>query len=172
MCYTQSIFSGRKIEGLAKDSIRARWLTQSQYPNFRTINRFRINPIVQTLLEECFIQFRNQLVSQKLIDTDAIFIDGTKLEANANKYTFVWKKSIENYEMNLAMKSKELYQKMVAEEIIPALQEKDEQLTDENFSTIVQSLEKKVDELTTQIEVSEITEERKTIRSERKEPKK
>lgn len=48
--YTQSIFSGRKIEGLAKDSIRARWLTQSQYPNFRTINRFRVNPLVQPLL--------------------------------------------------------------------------------------------------------------------------
>lgn len=170
--YTQSIFSGRKIEGLAKDSIRARWLTQSQYPNFRTINRFRVNPLVQPLLEECFIQFRNQLVSQDLIDTDAIFIDGTKLEANANKYTFVWKKSIDNYETSLTRKSKELYQKMVAEEIIPALQEEDEQLTEEDFSTIVQSLEQKVDELTVQIEASEVTEERKTIRSERKEPRK
>ena len=36
--YTQSIFSGRKIEAMSKDSIRAMWLTQSQTPNFRTIN--------------------------------------------------------------------------------------------------------------------------------------
>ncbi|WP_245249899.1 IS1182 family transposase, partial [Vagococcus allomyrinae] len=170
--YTQSIFSGRKIESLSKDSIRARWLTQSHYPNFRTINRFRVNPIVQPLLEECFVQFRNQLVSQELIDTDAIFIDGTKLEANANKYTFVWKKSINNYEKSLTKKSKELYQKMVEDEIIPALKEEEDQLTEENFSTIVQSLEQKVDELTAQIEASETTEERKTIRSERKEPRK
>ena len=91
--YTQSIFSGRKIEAMSKDSIRAIWLTQSQFPNFRTINRFRVNPLVETILQECFIQFRNQLASQKLIDEEAIFIDGTKLEANANKYTFVWRKN-------------------------------------------------------------------------------
>ena len=91
--YTQSIFSGRKIEAMSKDSIRAMWLTQSQFPNFRTINRFRVNPMVQPIIQECFIQFRNQLVSQKLIDEEAIFIDGTKLEANANKYTFVWRKN-------------------------------------------------------------------------------
>ena len=96
--YTQSIFSGRKIEAMSKDSIRAMWLTQSQFPNFRTINRFRVNPMVQPIIQECFIQFRNQLVSQKLIDEEAIFIDGTKLEANANKYTFVWKKSTERFE--------------------------------------------------------------------------
>ncbi|WP_071875818.1 transposase [Enterococcus aquimarinus] len=96
--YTQSIFLGRKIEAMSKDSIRAMWLTQSQFPNFRTINRFRVNPMVQPILQECFIQFRNQLVSQKLIDEEAIFIDGTKLEANANKYTFVWKKSTERFE--------------------------------------------------------------------------
>lgn len=77
---------------MAKDSIRARWLTQSQMRNFRTINHFRVNPHVQYLLKECFIHFRNQLVTQKLIDEEAIFIDGTKIEANANKYTFVWKK--------------------------------------------------------------------------------
>ena len=170
--YTQSIFSGRKIEALAKDSIRTRWLTQSQFPNFRTINRFRVNPIVQPLLEECFVQFRNQLVSQELIDTDAIFIDGTKLEANANKYTFVWKKSIDNYEKRLTKKSTELYQKMVADEIIPALKEEEDQLTGQDLSTIVQSLEQKVAELTNQLETAEIVEERKTIRSERKEPRK
>ena len=60
--YTQSIFSGRKIEAMSKDSIRAMWLTQSQFPNFRTINRFRVNPMVQPILQECFIQFRNQLL--------------------------------------------------------------------------------------------------------------
>ena len=107
--YTQSIFSGRKIEAMSKDSIRAMWLTQSQFPNFRTINRFRVNPLVQPILQECFIQFRNQLVSQKLIDEEAIFIDGTKLEANANKYTFVWKKSTERFEESLRQKSKESY---------------------------------------------------------------
>ena len=52
-------------------------------------------------------------------------------------------------------KSKELYQKMVVDEIIPALEEEEDQLAEEDFLTIVQSLEQKVAELTNQIEASE-----------------
>ncbi|RSU14835.1 transposase, partial [Vagococcus carniphilus] len=119
--YTQSNFSGRKIEAMTKDSIRTRWLTQSQFPNFRTINRFRVNPLVQPILQECFIQFRNQLVSQKLIEEDAIFIDGTKLEANANKYSFVWRKSTTRFDDSLTEKSKIYYKQLVKEKIIPSI---------------------------------------------------
>ena len=42
--YTQSVFSGRKIESLLKDSIRMMWLAQGYEPSYRTINRFRIHP--------------------------------------------------------------------------------------------------------------------------------
>ncbi|MFP7202959.1 transposase, partial [Lysinibacillus halotolerans] len=90
--YTQSIFSGRKIEALLKDSIRMMWLAQGYEPSYRTINRFRIQPEVKDLIRQCFVQFRCQLIEEKLIDQEAIFIDGTKIEANANKFTFVWKK--------------------------------------------------------------------------------
>ena len=53
------------------------------------------NPEVKELIRQCFVQFRCQLVQEKIIDQEAIFIDGTKIEANANKFTFVWKKSVE-----------------------------------------------------------------------------
>ncbi|WP_252597251.1 hypothetical protein, partial [Staphylococcus aureus] len=46
-----------------------------------------------------FIQFHSQCLKQNLIDDNSIFIDGTKVEANANRYTFVWKKSIQNHEL-------------------------------------------------------------------------
>ena len=167
--YTQSIFSGRKIEAMAKDSIRTRWLTQSQMPNFRTINRFRVNPYVQYLLKECFIHFRNQLVTQKLIDKEAIFIDGTKIEANANKYTFVWKKSINNYEESLTNKSKELYHQLVQEQIIPAIQNEDGEL---NLEEIINSLETEVNNLTEKINNESIVEKRKELRNKRKKPRK
>lgn len=170
--YTQSIFSGRKIEAMAKDSIHARWLTQSQMPNFRTINRFRINPHVQYLLKECFIHFRNQLVTQKLIDEEAIFIDGTKIEANANKYTFVWKKSINNYEESLTNKSKELYHQLVQEQIIPAIQNEDEQLHLEDITEITNSLETEVDNLTETINNENNVEHRKELRNKRIKPRK
>ncbi len=43
LTYTQSVFSGRKIEALLKDSVRMMWLAQGYEPSYRTINRFRVN---------------------------------------------------------------------------------------------------------------------------------
>ena len=53
--YTQSVFSGRKIEALLKDSVRMMWLAQGYEPSYRTINRFRTNPKVAELLRQCFV---------------------------------------------------------------------------------------------------------------------
>ncbi|MDW8518605.1 transposase, partial [Priestia flexa] len=77
---------------------------QGYEPSYRTINRFRVHPEVQVLLRECFVQFRCQLIQENEIDNEAIFIDGTKIEANANKFTFVWRKSIEKYSASLLEK--------------------------------------------------------------------
>ena len=76
--YTQSVFSGRKIEALLKDSVRMMWLAQEYKPTYRTINRFRTNPLIADLLRQCFVQFRSKLVKEKEIDAEAIFIDGRK----------------------------------------------------------------------------------------------
>ncbi|WP_198663160.1 transposase, partial [Paraliobacillus zengyii] len=117
-----SVFSGRKIESLLKDSVRMMWLAQGYEPSYRTINRFRVNQEVQELLRQCFVQFRCQLVKEELIDQEAIFIDGTKIEANANKFTFVWRKAIEKYSANLVEKSNQLYDELLANEIIPEIE--------------------------------------------------
>ena len=89
--YTQSVFSGRKIEKLLNDSIRMMWLSQNQKPSYKTINRFRVNPKIDALLESLFIQFHSQCLKQNLIDEQTIFIDNTKVGANAyrhDKYGF------------------------------------------------------------------------------------
>ena len=79
--------------------------------------------------------FRCQLVEEKLIDQEAIFIDGTKIEANANKFTFVWKKSIEKYHQNLIEKSNQLYDELLENEIIPEIKrESDEELSVEELT--------------------------------------
>ncbi len=70
------------------------WLSQNQNPYYKTMNRFRVNPNIDALLESLFIQFHSLCLKQHLIDDQAIFIDGTKVEANTNQYTFVWKKRI------------------------------------------------------------------------------
>ena len=81
--YTQSVFSGRRIEKLLHDSIRMMWLAQNQTPSYKTINRFRVNPNTDALIESLFIQFHSQCLKQNLIDDNSIFIDGTKVEASA-----------------------------------------------------------------------------------------
>ena len=142
--YTQSVFSGRKIEALLKDSLRMMWLAQGYEPSYRTINRFRVQPEMKELIRQCFVQFRCQLVQEELIDQEAIFIDGTKIEANANKFTFVWKKSIEKYHNGLIEKSNQLYDELLEKEIIPEIErENGEELAVEELAQMVE----KVDEV-------------------------
>ncbi|RDY70828.1 transposase, partial [Halobacillus trueperi] len=69
-----------------------------------------------------FVQFRCRLVQENIIDEEAIFIDGTKIEANANKFTFVWRKAVEHYSASLIEKSNRLYDELVEKEIIPEIQ--------------------------------------------------
>src|SRR5699024_3425835 len=171
--YTQSVFSGRKIEALLKYSIRMMWLAQGYEPSYRTINRFRTNPLVEELLRQCFVQFRSKLVQDKEIDAEAIFIDGTKIEANANKFTFVWRKSVEKYSSNLIEKSNLMYDELLEKEIIPAIErENEEELSVKEIETIVEKLDDSIDTYTKKIDDSDVVSERKQLRSERKEPKK
>lgn len=170
--YTQSVFSGRKIEGLLKDSVRMMWLAQGYEPSYRTINRFRVHPEVKELLRQCFVQFRCQLVQEKLIEEEAIFIDGTKIEANANKFTFVWRKAIEKYSANLVEKSNQMYEELLEKEIIPEIERESlEELSTKELETVVKELDDKVEKYDQQIEASEDVSERKRLRSERKAPK-
>jgi transposase len=170
--YTQSAFSGRKIEDLTKDSIRMMWLAQGYEPSYRTINRFRVHPDMKELIRQCFVQFRCQLVEEKLIDQEAIFIDGTKIEANANKFTFVWKKAVEKHHNNLVEKSNQLYNELLEKQIIPELKREDEeQLSIEELTQIAEKLEEVVEDYTQKIENSDDVAMRKQLRSERKTPK-
>jgi len=170
--YTQSVFSGRKIEALLQDSVRMMWLAQGYEPSYRTINRFRSNPLIEDLLRECFVQFRNHLVENKVIEEEAIFIDGTKIEANANKFTFVWRKSVERFSEKLVEKSNQLYDELLEKEIIPAIQrENEEELSVKELEEVVEKLDEKIEEYDKQIKACEVGSERKKIRSERKFPK-
>ncbi len=170
--YTQSVFSGRKIEALLKDSIRMMWLAQGYEPSYRTINRFRVQPEVKELIRQCFVQFRCQLVKEKIIEQEAIFIDGTKIEANANKFTFVWKKSIDKYHKGLVEKSNQLYDELLEKEIMPEIErESDEELTLEELAQLVQKVDDVISDLDQKIEETPDVQERKSLRNERKFPK-
>ena len=63
------------------------WWAGMQRPDHNTINRFR-NDKLKGVLKEVFGQVVGWIVSQGIVDIKTIYVDGTKLEANANKYSF------------------------------------------------------------------------------------
>src|SRR5699024_11982763 len=68
--YSQSVFSGRKIEALLKDSIRMMWLAQGYKPSYRTIKRFRVDRDVKYLLRVLFVQFDFRLFEEKIMKNE------------------------------------------------------------------------------------------------------
>ncbi|WP_366921420.1 transposase [uncultured Dysgonomonas sp.] len=101
--YLNNIYSCRKIEKVMQENIHYIWLSGSQYPSFSTINRFR-SEHVKDCVNSLFVQVVEMLVELGYVSLEVQYIDGTKLESVANKYTFVWKKSIEYYKTNLQAK--------------------------------------------------------------------
>lgn len=170
--YSQSVFSGRKIEALLSDSIRMMWLAQGYSPSYRTINRFRSNKEMQELLCRCFVQFRAQLIKEKLINNESIFIDGTKIEANANKFTFVWKKAVERYGASLIENSKRIYDELVEQEVIPAMElEEESAINEEEMVAVVEKLDDAIEAMDKEIAEADSVEKRKQLKNKRKRPK-
>ena len=89
--YLQNVYSGRKMEQLLRRDVNFMWLSGMQHPDFNTINLFRKNRLAD-VVDDIFTQVVQMLVDGKFISLDVQYVDGTKIEASANKYTFVWKK--------------------------------------------------------------------------------
>ena len=85
--------SVRQIQKLCDTDIRFLWLLDEENaPCHMTIDNFIKNEMSMTL-ESIFNDINGYIFSQQDVDLEHAYIDGTKLEANANKYTWVWKKS-------------------------------------------------------------------------------
>ena len=111
--YTQRLYSSRQIAKAVREQIPFLWLTGRQAPDFRTINRFR-GERMKTIVDDVFTGILTLLIGQGYVTLDAYFLDGTKMEANANRYTYVWKKSIEGYRGKLEIAIRELVQQIEA----------------------------------------------------------
>lgn len=105
--YTQQLYSSRKIAKALRENIYFMWLSGNQQPDFRTINRFR-SAVVRDVIEEIFTSVLALLIEEGYIKLENYFLDGTRIEANANKYSWVWGKSTKHYKQKLQEKVKEL----------------------------------------------------------------
>lgn len=104
--YMNNIYSCRKIEESVRRDIHFIWLAGGEKPDFITINRFRNR--VKDEISNIFTQLVLLLAAKGFVSLDVEYVDGTKIESKANKYTFVWRKSVERNRANLMEKIKVL----------------------------------------------------------------
>ena len=108
--YMNNIYSCRKIEKSLLRDIHFIWLAGYEKPDYRTINRFRNR--VKDEINGIFTQIVLILASKGFISLDVEYIDGTKIESKANRYTFVWRKNVERNRARLLEKIRILLQQI------------------------------------------------------------
>ena len=102
----------RKIEKLCKTDIRFMWLLQNNPPpSHMTIDNF-MNNVLNKKIDEIFADINKYIFTKENVDLNHIYIDGTKIEANANKYSWVWKKSCEKNRQKVFAKITDLLGEM------------------------------------------------------------
>jgi len=106
--YMNNVYSCRKIERQVQRDIHYIWLASQERPDFVTINRFRNR--VKKEINNIFTQVVLLLAERGFITLDVEYIDGTKIESKANKYTFVWRKTVEKNRAKLQEKIRVLLQ--------------------------------------------------------------
>lgn len=102
--YMNNIYSSRMLETACRRDINFMWLLgEETVPDHSTISRFKSEKLSE-VIDELFAQFVKKLKELNEVAYENIFIDGTKIESSANKYTFVWKKAVTKNEMKLQAK--------------------------------------------------------------------
>jgi len=96
--YMNGIYSSRKLEQACRRDVNFMYLLgREKAPYHATLARFRSERLAEVIYD-LFTQLVQQLADAGELSLSSVFIDGTKREANANWYTFVWKKSTQTQE--------------------------------------------------------------------------
>ena len=91
--YLSNVYSSRRIEAALKENIHFMWLSGMQQPDHNTINRFRSERLKE-VIKKIFAEVVSMLVESGQVSLKEVYTDGTKIEARANRYTFVWGNAI------------------------------------------------------------------------------
>ena len=101
--YLNNIYSCRKIEKALQENIYFMWLSGNNTPDFRTINNFRGKRLKKEI-KDLFSSIVVLLQESGYVSLDVQYIDGTKIESASNRYTFVWRGSVEKNKVKLEAK--------------------------------------------------------------------
>jgi len=147
--YLRNIYSSRKIEQALQENVHFMWLSGQSKPDHNTINDFR-GKRLKGKFKNIFNQVVGLLAEQGVLSLKELYVDGTKIEANANRYTFVWGKSIKTSKERIKKQLKELWsyvEKVYAEEQMlpnqPDFEEIDPEKVAQTIDTINQALKDK-----------------------------
>ena len=106
--YMENIYSSRKIEKAMRENVLFMWLSNMNIADHNTIARFRSQKL-QSAFKDIFTQVILLLAEEGLITLKQVYTDGTKIEAQANRYTFVWGKSIKTNKEKMLRQLEELW---------------------------------------------------------------
>lgn len=143
--YLSNVYSSRRIEDLLRRDIYFMWLAGMKRPDFRTINYYRGKRLKEGF-DAVFTQVVRLLHEEGFVSLKVQYIDGTKIESVANKYTFVWRGSVEKYDARLKAKTEALLRQIEQNHAIenqenPAAEE----LTAEEVAERVGRIREKID---------------------------
>lgn len=105
--YLSNVYSCRKIAKALNENIHFMWISGNSTPDFRTINNFRGQKLKHHI-HDLFAEVVKMLQELQVLSLDIQYIDGTKIESAANKYTFVWRGSVEKNKAKLEEKIKKV----------------------------------------------------------------
>lgn len=91
---SEGYISLRELEDNCKTNIRFMYLMDNETPSYKTFENF-INNVLADSIEEIFNDINKKIFEEESVDLNHLYIDGSKFEANANKYSWVWKKATE-----------------------------------------------------------------------------
>ena len=112
--YCKKIYTSRKIAEAVEENIHFMWLAGGQTPDFRTLNEFR-GKRMKAVIGEVFGAVVEQLVEKGYVKLENYFVDGSKIEADANKHKVVWEKRRKRYTEGVKGKIAELLKEIEAE---------------------------------------------------------
>ena len=143
--YLSNVYSSRRIEELLKRDIYFMWLAGMKRPDFRTINYYR-GKRLKDGFDAVFTQVVRLLHEEGFVSLKVQYIDGTKIESVANKYTFVWRGSVEKYDARLKAKTEALLRQIEQSHAVENQENPvPEELTAEEVAKRVGRIREKVD---------------------------
>jgi len=146
--YIEKIYSSRRIAKALRENVNFMWLSAKSRPDFRTINNFRSSRL-KGLIDTVFSSTLEILIDSKLIKLEDYFTDGTKIEADANKYSYVWKKNVERNKSKLQIKIKEILNQIdkANEDEQKEYRDRDLEETGEGSTISSEKIKEKVEEI-------------------------